>query len=70
MTNNWLTVHNLLKKYYNKPYSVEILNKNADILYYTDDVRGIYEDIDVELLIGHVLDYKEVGRNLTIILEA
>lgn len=70
MTNNWLTVHNLLKKYYNKPYSVEILNNNADRLYYTGDVRGIYEDIDVELLISHVLDYKEVGRNLTIILEA
>lgn len=70
MTNNWLTIHQLLKNYDGESYSVEILDKNADILYYTDDLSNIYTDIDIELLLGHVLDYKEVGRKLTIIIEA
>lgn len=69
-SNNWLTIHQLLKNYDGESYSVEILDKNADILYYTDDLSNIYSDIDIELLLGHVLDYKEVGRTLTIILEA
>lgn len=68
--NSWLTVHQLLKKYDGEPYSIEICNMNADRLYYTDDVSAIYSDINIELLLGLVLDYKEVDGNLTIILES
>lgn len=68
--NSWLTVHRLLKNYDGEPYSIEICNMNADRLYYTDDVSAIYSDINIELLLGLVLDYKEVDGNLTIILES
>lgn len=68
--NRWLTLHQLLKTYDGEPHAIDILNMNADRLYYTNDVRDIYTDIDIELLLSHVFDYKEINGCLTIILES
>lgn len=68
--NRWLTLHQLFKKYDGQPCAVEILNMNAERLYYTDDVINIYENISIELLLSHVFDYKEINGCLTIILES
>lgn len=70
MFTSWITVRQVLKNYNGQPYAVEILNMNADRLYYTDDVINIYENISLELLLSHVFDYKEIDGCLTIIIES
>lgn len=70
MFTSWITVHQVLKNYDGHPSAVEILNMNADRLYYTDDVINIYENISLELLLSHVADYKEIDGRLSIILES
>lgn len=67
-TTTWLTVHKLLKKYNGKSVSVSIYDGN-DELYYCSDINRLYEDIDIELALSHVADYKEVGEDVIIILE-